>query len=1370
MPGFFFDLHQSFAMTPLAYNYLGEIAYEDELGSRWAGKNAKNIQPEAAESTPARFLRIFPSVPESSWLCALAWASQPSSRRLSIDSFFKITASGLPQEDRQRLLPPFIVDALHAFYRVHGWRLDSASASEASLDELEGLFSSMGLPKALAKIPSLANCAPPRAVLALRAAARLGEMPPLALAAPYFDPLDLTLEASAPPEGSSLPWSISPASRLVAPQGRRSAPIPIPTVQLDLEWLKILLASKVVCRSAVEAIEILRASHATELGLSGRHPYPPITRANETLSSVSSSLLLAHRKLARDIAEDTPDWDQRVAALVGIPEAELRDRLSAEQIDACGIAARNFAARKSFILADETGLGKGRALAALAKAFLATGRPVAFITEKKHLFSDFWRDLCDVYGDSAPPLPFLLHPKGRVLSACGEVVAKTPSAAKYKQQLATHSSSSPLLFSTYSQFNRDAKHADKHMLIEAHLKGGLLILDESHNASGESQTRANILALLDASEKCIFSSATYAKHEHAFELYSSATPLSRNEMALLLSSFAGADPLAASNAIAHGLVRIGSMVRREHLPDANQDSRIVEPSAVEGSGIGAERQKLHEALDGLFALQEALDKAKWRAGEETDASWMKLGGVLARLCRQFNLLSKIDLACETAAALLAEGKKPVIALESTFEAFLRAQLAWGFDRKLAPSLLASEEEAPDDDAPAAQAMESLPDLSFCSLFKLVIESVAPPEDLARLRDPAIAEAKSRAFSLAGSLPQWLASPIDLLRANISARGFSVGEISGRGSQIDIAPDGSLSLRARSSDERESIVRQFNHGSIDVLILTQAGASGISLHAAAQFSDRRPRAFMELEICANPSQRVQFLGRVRRKGQVAAPEYLVVSSGSPYEHRLIERATSKQRILSGLTSATQDMAAGSLTLASQILTPRGDRVAVEWLRSNHHAARKLGIDPANPVGKTSLDTAAERLLKRLPLLSSAQQDEIFSFMTSALAIDQKIPLPGHEASAYLNRPVLARSSPICGPASAMEKSFQPSAFEPTIYAQEWICAPPSAHLGSAAVQERLRLAEERMKRGFVESLAAAANKMLRQPGLSLEIHARMQNMSSAAGHLAPGAKIRISHPDTGRPLDGMIIDIEPPPNDKWTLYPSQWKICAIFPGQPFEMALSLAAFLADRHAYLEKSAPPPERAWSDHAPRPYHFATVDGHCGYSRWYAAQFDAAATTRFDDAHGVAHELNTFAFDATIEAIKAWKIPLIDPRLSLQLLQRDTQLVLDNSPRSGSPPTCSLAPTGGGWMLCMERSLHDATIDFALDRRLGPRKYATENGVQVVRRFVSARDIHSAIPMLHLRGCKLFAPPTRARWHATALELLLAIAKPAKKGKTRR
>jgi hypothetical protein len=1357
-------------MKALAYNHLGEIVYEDAEGTRFAGRSSKALASEPAQPSGARFLRA--DAPEERWLCALAMSLQPERRLVPVDDFFKIISRHVQPAQRPALLEAFVVDALHAFYRSRAFLIDSARCDLESLAQARQLFDQLRFPKALERLSALSTLAPPEAVVALRAAAQAKALPPLQIQAPFFDPFDGALTMSSAAADSPLPWSISNQARLreplpVAPVGAVGTNEVQARAQSDGSWTVSWPAGAYRC-ALDQALEALREARSTEIGLSGRHPYAPLTSCGPAVASMTTGLSVAHAELAAQIHREGLPWDDGVAEFLGMDHAQMGERLSAEQIDACGLAARSFASRKAFILADETGLGKGRTLAALARAFLRSGRRVTFITEKRHLFSDFWRDLGDVYGAEAPPEPFLLHPKGRVLSPQGDVVAKTPSAAKYKRQLAELKATSLLLLTTYSQFNRDAKHADKHSLALAHAKDGLLILDESHSASGESRTRENILSLVEACSKCVFSSATYAKHEQAFELYASATPLGRNEMSLLLSSFAGADPLAASNALAQGLVRLGGMARREHAPDENQASRLTLPDSSKSEEIGALRDKLHHALDALFGLQEALDLAKWRQGEETEPSWLKLGGALARVCRQFNLLSKVELACDLAASLLAEGKKPVIALESTFEAFMRAQIAWSSGAQVSPGLWEAEEaQDAEDDCSVGSAA---PDLSFRALFKLIVESAAPDEDVAKLRDQRLVLAKSQAQHAAEQLPDWLASPLDLLRSNLEARGFSVGEISGRSMRVNIAPDGSTTLQARSADEREATVRQFNDGSLDALLITQAGASGISLHAAAQFKDRRPRAFIELEICANPSQRVQFLGRVRRKGQVVAPEYHVVSSGSPYEHRLIERATGKQRLLSGLTSATQELAAGALSIGSQMLSPRGDKVAMEWLRGHPQAAKKLGVDPARPVGKDSLDTPAERLLKRLPLLPAQQQDDVFSFMAAALSIDEKIPLPGLEGRAFLDRPVLARCAPIWGPAAAMESGQGPAAFEPNVYIQEWACLPPVGNLGSIAVEQRVAAATERLELGkSVQRLAVAASRMLSQPALALEIKARMRDLGGAAAHLAPGARLRMSHPDTRRPLEGMILDIEPPEREGWTLYPSQWRIRAGFPGQPFELSLSLASFLDDPHAHLDNGAPVPAKVWDDHPPRPHHFATIDGHCGYSRWYAAQFGAPGAARFVDSQGRARELNCFPFDATIERAREWKIPLIDPRLALQLLQRDTMLALDDS-ATDAKPTCRLAPTPGGWFLAMERSRHDAIVDFALDRRLGPRKSAVEDGQAWLVRFVSARDIHSVIPMLHLRGCRFFAPASRAKWHATALELLLATAKPAKKGAKRR
>ena len=54
-------------------------------------------------------------------------------------------------------------------------------------------------------------------------------------------------------------------------------------------------------------------------------------------------------------------------------------------------------------IGDQTGQGKGRVLAALARYAALNNKPVVFFTEKANLFSDFWRDLKDI--DSHKTLP-----------------------------------------------------------------------------------------------------------------------------------------------------------------------------------------------------------------------------------------------------------------------------------------------------------------------------------------------------------------------------------------------------------------------------------------------------------------------------------------------------------------------------------------------------------------------------------------------------------------------------------------------------------------------------------------------------------------------------------------------------------------------------------------------------------------------------------------------------------------------------------------------------------------------------------------------------------------------------------------------------
>lgn len=1329
-------------MKPLAYNFAGEVVFEDDAAQRFSGLKSAGLKAESDEHNLAKFLRIDLNAKESTWLCAFSFCSQPSNRIIQIDQFFKICTSHLAADQKKKILPQFAVESLHAFYRINQNLFDSRNATVESFSKLEELFENLGFAKIFERLPSLKESATPRMVLLARAGEAVGKTLDQKISPPYFNPYATSRQLENSLAEPDVPWSLNELSRIQPP--------PYTSFNIDNGDLPSI-------EDIANLMTIINKSHNSEISQTGRHPYPSISKLNPSTSTLTTSLLLAHKNATTNFAKFAPNIDKLISNALGTTEKNLATILSAEQIDACGFALKCFTERKSFILADETGLGKGRTLAALAKIFLNSGRPVLFITEKKHLFSDFWRDLCDIY-ESPPPPPFILHQKAKVLSSDATIVAKSATASKFKEIIASQKKESQLIFSTYSQFNRDHKVNAKQSYAESQLANGLIILDESHNAAGESQTRKSINALIDTASKCIFSSATYAKHEHAFELYGSATPLKKNEMALLLSSFSGGDPIAASNAIARGLVKIGSMTRREHQPESDANSTVITPANRDE--FTTERSALHLSLNMLFELQELLDFEKQKRGEDTEHSWAILGGVLSRVSRQFNLLSKIPTAISLIEKLRSEGKKPVIALESTFETFAKAQIQWIKNPQVSPDSL-DEEDPENSDDDVANASISKDALSFQNLFALVIESMASNETIRHLGNPpALIQKKSEAIKFATeNLPAWLASPIDEIRHRLATINISCGEISGRSLEFNQSKNDDFIIANRNPDLREATVRAFNNGKIDAIILTQAGASGISLHSSPLFADTSQRAFIELEICLNPSQRTQFLGRVRRKGQINSPEYYVVSSGSPFEHRLIERATAKQLLLSGMTSASQQVAAGEIPLGKLILSRSGNEIAEEWLQFNPTLSKQLGIYTSN-----KSDDYAEKLLKRLPLLPPNQQDAIFDFLTTALSISHITPLIANPKAA-MDSATLIRRRPVWGPQSHLETSQSPNEFEPTIYVNEWMTTF-KPHNISQEVVNKLLTTKSLAIESQLKQLTETATKQLQKRSSSIAERQKINNLRAAAPFLAVGNEITISHPETKRKIVGIISKIAPPKNNSWLLHPCQWQISIIFPGQPFEINTSLSVFFKDKYAELKPTNS--TKNWDSFPEKPYHFVTIDGHCGYSRWYAEQIEEINSVTFSTSSGAIEEQYNLSFDCCIEDAQTWPIPLVDPRLTLQLLQKETGLTLFGD-RVFSKTSTQLSPCSGGWILAMPRTRHDEIIDYNLDRRLGPRKYAQENDIQMICRFVSIRDIHATITLLHGKGCIFFAPASKKKWHAQALDLLMASAKQAKVSKRR-
>jgi hypothetical protein len=88
--------------------------------------------------------------------------------------------------------------------------------------------------------------------------------------------------------------------------------------------------------------------------------------------------------------------DEFVASELGYSLDELPNVFSAEQIDAIAMAIDNVEKGAGFIIGDQTGIGKGRVVAAAIRFAHRKGMTPIFVTEKPDLYGDMFRDMSDI--------------------------------------------------------------------------------------------------------------------------------------------------------------------------------------------------------------------------------------------------------------------------------------------------------------------------------------------------------------------------------------------------------------------------------------------------------------------------------------------------------------------------------------------------------------------------------------------------------------------------------------------------------------------------------------------------------------------------------------------------------------------------------------------------------------------------------------------------------------------------------------------------------------------------------------------------------------------------------------------------------------
>lgn len=661
--------------------------------------------------------------------------------------------------------------------------------------------------------------------------------------------------------------------------------------------------------------------------------------------------------------------DEYVAEALQMSVAELAEAFSnsPEQVDAIALAIASVNDEKGFITGDQTGFGKGRILAAMARYAALQKRHIVFLTEKPNLFSDLWRDISDICVDRDPKqlfTPLILNDGESIRDDRNRIVF--PSTKKEVVKRLLDSNVHPeeegytITFATYSQFNRELAKSAKAGWLGRAASGSLLLLDESHNGAGNSNTAINIAAAVEKAWGCVYSSATYAKNAKNMAAYSKVFPdtISTSELPEVLE--AGGEALL--EILSANLAEDGRYIRREHdlsnlVFETVQDRKYFERNKdlsnrlseilLAMSTMSGDVERMCNKLN--KELQAKLKKlgTEQKKGRRMGVSSVNFGSRLYNILRQFQLAIKVDVAVDTAIAALNAGQKPVIGTEQTMEALLTETL---FANDEFDEVEEIGEEVKIDDVTVIPKL-TFRDVLYRVLNKIdtIIErndygSVTRTTALAKAESKEEAEAWARAKSyierMIDKFPELPVSPLDTIREKIEAAGYSCAEISGRKFLVHSTASGDLSVTTRP-DDRLKTIHDFNNGLIDAVILTRAGCTGNSLHASEKFDDQRQRVFIELQIANNVAERMQFWGRVNRRGQVCSPMIRTLSSGLPSEMRILAMQNAKLRKLSANTSSNRENAAESKDIPD-ILNPLGNQVVFRFLESNPTIAERLGI--------------------------------------------------------------------------------------------------------------------------------------------------------------------------------------------------------------------------------------------------------------------------------------------------------------------------------------------------------------------------------------------------------------------------------------------
>jgi len=712
-------------------------------------------------------------------------------------------------------------------------------------------------------------------------------------------------------------------------------------------------------------------------------PYDPVSSRKDPGIMVPRMLKGPMREAMERVHAECGNVDEFCAKELQYNSVDhMHQVLMGLQIDAVALAVWQLRKNRALVVADMTGIGKGRTGAAICRWAILNHILPIFVTYSDILFTDFYRDLDDIEFSSGV-WPFLFNSGSSIteLSTGRKLFA---SRTGMKAALTNIANTGELprgrnaVFLTYSQINTDNV---QQLALNALAERAIFILDESHNAGGdESNTGLFFQKTLARARGVLFMSATWAKRPDTLPLYAPKTDLSiaiPDVWRIADAVRAGKEPL--QTVVSNQLAECGQLIRRElSFEGISIHNFIDDRNREEHERIS---DQVTEVLRAIMQADEAwhsIDFERLRVKHKRlyhqKIFHRRFSGIVHNIVKQFLLALKSDAAADCAIESMAKGEKPIIALESTMGAFLDSYVS-------ASNLCIGDDMTAASWASILQrALDRTIHYTFKSLGKTQRVGFGR-EALCERTRLLYEDADKLLDALTLTLP---VSPIDWMRHRIASSGHTIAEITGRSWRINYSGPVPI-LSQVSTAEREDRVKTgilFNNGGVDCLILNQAGSTGISLHASEKFKDQKLRHMIIAQPAGDVNIFSQILGRSNRTGQVVLPRYTMLSVALPSETR---PAINLARKLKSLCANTSSNTRSAMSVeAPDMMNKYGDRIVHEWLHENEQTASLMGliVDKAVELGGVVEDDLARVATGRAALLPIKEQHEFMDTVTES----------------------------------------------------------------------------------------------------------------------------------------------------------------------------------------------------------------------------------------------------------------------------------------------------------------------------------------------------------------------------------------------------